>query len=182
MVKIYARSLWFPISWSIWLYSVKFIRLSVVLFSCLLASCGFRLQSFDGYPPVFAKTYIDAQDHYTNFYRDFSASLEQEGVVLVSSPFDATAVVRIEKDVSGQRVLTVSGRNIPTEYDVYYSISYSVWADGKELLSSRTLSSSQDYTYDETRVLGKAREAKELREAISKDLVRQVNQEFSRLH
>ena len=101
MVKIYARSLWFPISWSIWLYSVKFIRLSVVLFSCLLASCGFRLQSFDGYPPVFAKTYIDAQDRYTNFYRDFSASLEQEGIVLVSSPFDATAVVRIEKDVSG---------------------------------------------------------------------------------
>jgi outer membrane lipopolysaccharide assembly protein LptE/RlpB len=44
------------------------------------------------------------------------------------------------------------------------------------------LSSSQDYTYDETLVLGKAREENELREAISKDLVRQVNQEFSRLH
>jgi outer membrane lipopolysaccharide assembly protein LptE/RlpB len=131
---------------------------------------------------VLARTYIQSPDRYTTFYRQLSASLEQGGVEIVSSPGDATAVVKVENDQTGQKVLTVSGRNVPAEYDVYYTVTYSVWASGKPLLESRTLSVRQDYTYDETRVLGKNREQEIIRETIVQDLVRQVNQELSRLN
>jgi LPS-assembly lipoprotein len=147
----------------------------------LTAACGFRLQGSGEYPDVLARTYIEAPDRYSVFYREFRAQLERNGVQVVSSPGAASAVIRIEKDRTGQQVLTISARNVPTEYDVYYSISYSVWADGKPLQESRTLSFSQDYTYDETLVLGKAREEQQIREAVARELVRRVDQELTRL-
>jgi len=161
---------------------LKIFHLLLIPFLSTLAACGFRLQGIDGYPEVFSRTYIEAPDQYSVFYRQFSVELERNGIQLVSSPTDATAIVRIEKDVTGQQVLTISARNVPTEYDVYYSISYSVWSEGEEIVPSRTLSFSQDYTYDETLVLGKAREERVIREAVASELVRQVNQELARLN
>jgi LPS-assembly lipoprotein len=154
-----------------------------LLLICLfgLAACGFRLQGSNEYPAGMANTFIDAKDTYTPFYRDLSIALEQGGVNLKKSPLDAEAVVRIERDETGQRVLTVSSRNVPEEYDVYYRISYSVFLDGKQVVSSRSLTREEDYTFDSTEKLGKDREAEEFRAAISKDLVRQVTYELSQL-
>ncbi len=171
-----------PISWLIWSSSLRVSRITVVLSLALLSACGFRLQGVGSYPPLLARTHISASDEYTLFYRELTVALEQGGVALVPSRTDATAELRIEKDLTGQKVLTVSGRNVPEEYDVFYTISYSVWADGEPVLASRTLSVSQDYTYDETRLLGKRREEVFIREAIVKDLVRLVSQELSRLN
>jgi outer membrane lipopolysaccharide assembly protein LptE/RlpB len=159
----------------------KIIRLAALLAVSLLAACGFRLQGTDNYPASMASTYIDAEDRYTPFYRDLRVALEQGGVTMAPSPINADAIIRVEKDATGQEVLTISTRNVPTEYDVFYSVSYSVWINGEEVMPSRTLTLSQDYTYDEAQVLGKKREAEIIRDALSADLVRQVRHELSRL-
>ncbi|MCP4002430.1 MAG: hypothetical protein GY727_16130 [Gammaproteobacteria bacterium] len=166
-----------------WWFKQKaaYFRFAILLLASLLAACGFRLQGTDEYPASMASTYIDAEDHYTFFYRDLRVALEQGGVRLAGSPIDADAVIRIERDESGQKVLTISVRNVPTEYDVFYTVRYSVWINGVEVLPSRTLSLNQDYTYDETQTLGKNREAEGIRKAISADIVRQVGRELLRL-
>ena len=147
----------------------------------MLPACGFRLQGAEGYPASMATTYIDTEDRYTVFYRELSTSLRLGGIELVDSAVAANAIIRIESDRSGQQVLTVSGRNVPTEYDVYYIVQYSVWMEGQEKLASHEISQNRDYTYDETLVLGKSREEQGIRESIAKDLVRRVSQELSRL-
>lgn len=146
-----------------------------------LAGCGFRMQMPVSYPDTLETVYIDTADRYTEFYRGLRASLERGGAKVTESPADASAVIRIEQDATGQNILTVSGRNVPTEFDVYYTVRYSVWRDGVELLPARTLTARQDYTYDATQVLGKAREEQVLREAVAGELVRQVSQQLSRL-
>jgi LPS-assembly lipoprotein len=156
-------------------------RSALLVLLMLLSACGFRLQGVDTFPESFANTYIDAEDHYTLFYREMRIALEQGGVNVTSSPLDADAVIRIDRETSGQRVLTISGRNVPTEYDVYYSITYSVFLHGQDVVPSRTLTLNQDYTYDETLVLGKTREEDELRKALVADLVRQVSHELAQL-
>ena len=158
-----------------------FVNLTLVIVSAVIAGCGFRLQGTTEFPRMLTRTYIEAPDRYSEFYRQFSVALERGGIQLVSSPLDATAVIRITKDITGQRVLTISSRNVPTEYDVYYRISYSVSAGGKEVLPLRDLAFNQDYTFDETRLLGKNREEENIREAIASELVRQVSQELARL-
>jgi outer membrane lipopolysaccharide assembly protein LptE/RlpB len=152
---------------------------TVLCIAVLLASCGFRLQGTAAYPESMANTYIAADDRFTPFYRKLSVALEQGGVNVTSSPIDADAVIRIENDDTGQRVLTVSGRNIPTEYQVYYSVRYSVWKNGSQIGKTRNLSDREDYSYDSTQVLGKAREAAQLQDALADRLVARVSRELS---
>lgn len=161
-----------------------FPKLCMVMFLLAvtqLSGCGFHLQGAVSYPEFMATTHIDARDRYTAFYRGLRESLERGGVEVVDSVVAASALIRIEEDRTGQKVLTVSGRNVPTEFDVFYSVTYSVWRDGVQVLPSRTLIKRQDYTYDTTLVLGKGREEQELRQAIATELVRQVSQQLSRL-
>ena len=159
----------------------SFSRCIVIASVLLLTACGFRLQGTESYPDSLDTVYIDTRDRYTVFYRKLTADLRRNGAKLTDSATEASAVIRILRDRTGQSVLTVSARNVPTEYDVYYDIEYSVWVDGQEVLPARTIVLSQDYTYDPTLVLGKSREEETIREAIAEEVVRRVSQELSRL-
>ena len=100
---------------------------------------------------------------------------------LADVPGDATATLTISVDETNQRVLSVSTRNVPTEYEVYYSIEYGVDSGDTNLLMRQFITLTRDYTYDETLVLGKAHEEQLLREAIVKDLVRIVLKQLGTL-
>ena len=106
---------------------------AVVSALCLVVTtgCGFQLQTTGEYPPAMAVTYLEAADQYTVFYRKLSAALSNGGVRVTRAPGEATTVVRILHDETGQRILSVSPRNVPEEYDVFYIVRYSVSIEGK---------------------------------------------------
>lgn len=132
-------------------------------------------------PEAMQRTYIATEDQYSVFYRELRRQLEENGMQVLDSPADATATLSIHTDQTDQRVLSVSARNVPTEYEVFYSIQYSI-ASGADVLQPRqSLNLTRDYTYDETLVLGKAHEEELLREAIAKDLVRIVLKQIGSL-
>ena len=127
------------------------------------------------------RTYIAADDRHSLFYRELRRQLQAAGMQLVEVPGEATATLTINKDETSQRVLSVSTRNIPTEFEVYYSIEYGVVSGDTNLLERQFISLTRDYTYDESLVLGKAHEEQLLREAIVKDLVRIVLKQLGTL-
>jgi LPS-assembly lipoprotein len=147
----------------------------------LLTGCGFQLQGAFTTPAEMERTYIAAADQRSLFYRQLRAALEASGVQLVDSASDATATMTISMDETDQRVLSVSARNVPTEYEVYYTVEYGLYGAEKSLLEVQMLTLTRDYTYDSTLVLGKAREEELLREAIVDDLVRVVLKQISTL-
>ena len=153
--------------------------LTLIVATSVLTGCGFHLQGALTTPAEMERTYIAAVDRHSQFYRELRAQLGSAGVSLVDSEADATATFSIFFDDTAQRVLSVSARNVPTEYEVYYTIQYSLSSGPKNLLDSQTLTLTRDYTYDSTLVLGKAREEELLREAIVKDLVRIVLKQIS---
>lgn len=153
--------------------------LILIVAAGVLAGCGFHLQGALTTPAEMERTYVAAVDRHSQFYRELRAQLGTAGVSLVDSEADATATFSIFFDDTAQRVLSVSARNVPTEYEVYYTIRYSLSSGPKNLLDSQTLTLTRDYTYDSTLVLGKAREEELLREAIVKDLVRIVLKQIS---
>lgn len=127
------------------------------------------------------RTYIATNDRYSPFLREFEERLRTAGVELTDSVADATAIFTISFDDTSQRVLSVSARNVPTEYEVYYTLAYSLEAGTTSLIPQQTLTLTRDYTYDSTLVLGKAREQELLRDAIVQDLVRIVMKQISTL-
>ena len=154
---------------------------ALLLAVLLQAGCGFQLQNAFDVPEQMARTYIAADDQYSLFYRELRHALQRNGVTIVGSPATATAVLSIHIDKTGQRVLSVSARNVPTEYEVYYSIEYSVDSGEDNLLSRQFITLTRDYTYDETLVLGKSREESVLRNAIVNDLVQAVLKQLGTL-
>jgi len=153
---------------------VPFIAIrSVAVLVCaavVLSACGWRLQGRERLSQNLAVVYVDAEDRYTDFNRALRDRLRAAGVKVTEDSSDATAVVRIRKDQSGQRVLSVSARNTPEEYEVFYSVEYSVTSGATELIATQPLEVTRDYSYDTTALLAKQREQAILREALAQDL------------
>jgi LPS-assembly lipoprotein len=144
--------------------------LALSLAALSLSSCGWHLQGIERLPSAMALTYVDSADRYSDFNRALLERLNAAGAQLVSDRNAARAIVRIRRDESGQRVLSVSARNRPEEYEVYYAIEYSVEGVGGELLEPQKLELKRDYSYDETALLAKQREQAVLRDALAREL------------
>lgn len=154
--------------------------LTALLIASLLPGCGFELQDRPSVPPDMQRTYIDTGDRHSLFYRELRRELLDAGVDLTDGPSADAATFRVLADDTGQRVLSVSARNVPTEYEVYYSIRYGIeGSGGNVLLPAQDLTLTRDYLYDPTVVLGKAREEDALRRAIVGDLVRIILKQVS---
>jgi len=155
----------------------------LVLVSALLATtagCGFRLQGDDAaLPPITAQTYLQTEDPYSDFYASLREALRARGASVVESPRDATAVLRILEDSSGQRILSVSARNVPREYEIFYLVTFSLEASGSPSREPESLLVTRSYTYDETQVLGKSAEEQDLRQSLARDLARRVLRRIS---
>ena len=150
-----------------------------VLAGLAVTACGFQLRGDVHYPPGMETTYIDAEDHYSPFYAELRSALLESGVQLANAPIGAGATVHVLKDDTGQRILSVSARNTPVEYEIYYVIRYSLEMGGKESISPQRLALTREYTWDETAVLGKSEEADTLRRALAQDLVALVSRRLA---
>ena len=128
-----------------------------------------------------SRTYIATNDNYSLFYRKLRDELKKAGVDVVDSPGESSAIFSVLGDDTDQRVLSVSARNVPREFEVFYTVFYSVESGEHSIMAPQSLTLTRDYTYDETLVLGKAREGELLREAIVDDLVRIILKQLSSL-
>jgi LPS-assembly lipoprotein len=139
--------------------------------AALLSGCGFRLAGSDPLPAIMQHTYLSLKDPYTDFSREFEHRLKSAGAVLQPTSELATARINVTKDLVEQRTLSVSATNIPTEYELTYTVTFDVHAGDKQLLASQTVSLSKDYSFEENVQLAKEHEADILRQQMARDLV-----------
>jgi LPS-assembly lipoprotein len=147
----------------------------------LLAGCGFHLQGAGTLPSSMARTYVETERPHSEFLVNLTDVLKQRGAEVLAAPVDGAAVLDITSDETGQRVLSVSARNIPREYEVYYAVTFSLRVGTQSLISNESLVVTRAYTYDETQVLAKAAEEEILRRALAEDLARRVMQRIQAL-
>ena len=145
-----------------------------ILYVAGLVGCGFQLEGGGTLPAATAVTYVEAINTHTEFYGSLADSLRARGVEIAESPQEASGILRIYNDSTGQRMLSVSARNIPREYEVFYSVTFGFDAEGESMIPAETLTVTRSYTYDETLVLGKNLEEAVLRQSLADDLARQV--------
>src|SRR5580692_2016030 len=98
----------------------------------MLSACGFRLAGSDPLPGVLARPYLSLKDPYTDFSREFEHQLKSAGATLQNVRANSTATVEVTKDLVEQRTLSVSATNIPTEYELTYTVTFLVMGTDKE--------------------------------------------------
>ncbi len=152
---------------------VLVVRAVLILAASLSASaCGYRLEAADALPQVMAKTYVESGNPYSAFSLTLDRRLRAAGITVTDRRDEATAVLKLLRDDTGQRLLSVSADNVPKEYEVYYTVSYELSTEGQSRLKARPMTVTRDYSYDKTDVLGKRREEEAIRAALAEDLVR----------
>jgi LPS-assembly lipoprotein len=148
----------------------------------LLAACGFHLQGSAPLPHALASVRIDAVDTQSEFYFGLRNALRVAGAHLDDEHADANAaVIHILTDVSADKVLTVSALNVPTEYELTYTIRVSVYAGDRALMPAEEHLLVRDYAFDESQQLAKERERSILSDAMARDLVGVVMRRLSNL-
>jgi len=136
----------------------------------LLAGCGFRLQGAQ--PPLdgLGSVYLAVPDDLSPFAVELRHGLERSGARLAAAAGEAEVVVRVQSDRTGRRVLAVSARNTPTEFEIFYNLEYSVDRGGQEVLPAQRLERTRNFSFDESQLLAKGHEEDVLREAMARDL------------
>jgi LPS-assembly lipoprotein len=67
-------------------------------------------------------------------------------------------------------VLSVSARNTPEEFEVFYIVDYSIDHGGREVVPSQRLELTRNFSFDEADLLAKDHEEAILREALARDI------------
>jgi LPS-assembly lipoprotein len=158
-----------------------FLKLGTVPILLTLVSCGFHLQGRTPLPDAFAYTFIDTKDEQTDFVQDLRKALLASGAKVIRTQASSGATIEVHHDELTERVLSVSARNIPTEYELTYKVKFSVMSGGKSLIDDEEISATRDFSFDETQLLAKEREQEILREALARDLVALVMRRLAAL-
>jgi LPS-assembly lipoprotein len=145
-----------------------------MMLGLFVSACGWHLRGDVRLPETYSNTYLSTEDEYTDFYRELRKALTASGVNVTTRPSLAGAIVRIRTDAAGQRVVAVSARNTPEEFQVFYAVDYSVDVDGVEWLSQQRVELTANYSYDTSLVLAKQREQRTMQEALAREVASQV--------
>ena len=158
--------------------TVPILTLALTL---LVSGCGFHLQGRQPLPPAFGNTYIDTRDEQTDFVQDLRKALIASKVNVIPTKDSAGAIINVHEDELTERILSVSARNIPTEYELTYRVKFSVVFGDKTLIDNEEISATRDISFDEAQLLAKEREQEILREALARDLVALVMRRLAAL-
>ncbi len=143
---------------------------------CLvLSACGWQLQGAAHLPESMRTIRVETTDAYSDFSRELrdrlaAAGADVQGLGASSDAVKSQVVMNVHLDEAGQRVLSVSPRNTPEEYEVYYRIEYSVSVGDAEVIARQPIELTMPYSYDPRSVLAKQREQFGLQQALAKEL------------
>jgi LPS-assembly lipoprotein len=146
-------------------------RVAIIAAAALLSACGFHLQGRTPLPEPLKVTYVLAEDSQSEFVLGLRKALASSGAKIARVDTEATGVVQVLTDEVTERVLSVSASNIPREYELTYTVRFSVRSGAEELLQPQEVALTRDYSFDERTLLAKEHEEAILREAMARDLV-----------
>ncbi len=154
---------------------------SIVL-ALVLAGCGFHLEGSYPLPRSLAMVHIDAVDTQTDFYFGLRKDLLAAGTHIDANPQDkSVAVIHVLGDTTKDAILSVSTLNIPIEYELTYTVRYSVEVMGKQVIAPEERTEVRDYSYSESQQLAKEREQSVLSAALAQELAAIVMRRLSSL-
>lgn len=110
-------------------------------------------------PPV----YLDIRSASAELRRELFQALESADVTLVNQAAEAGLLLTIHNEQRGRRVLAVDSGGRVSEYELQYTLVFSVRDHGGEILIPQdSILQQRDYRFDEAEVLAKGDEERRL--------------------
>ena len=147
---------------------MKTLKLLTCLIGLLILSgCGFELQNTGNLNEKIDSVYIQTIDPYSSFFRSIKDALRNNGVMISDKRDEASYVLVIKEDISSDRILSISAKNTPMEYEIAYQVVWSLFKGNQEIISDAKHIETQDYSFDQNQLLGKRKEAEYLNDSLA---------------
>ena len=157
------------------------LRALLVVTTLALSACGFHLQGHTPLPDVVKTPYVQTNDRQSEFAISLERAMISSGAHPVEEKNKASVVVNILKDDVVRRTLSVSAQNQPDEYELTYTVRFSVTAGDKELLPPTDISNVRSFAFAEQLLLAKNHEEMILRQDMAHDLADMVMRRLASL-
>lgn len=145
--------------------------LRALFYTFLLAavtSCGFQLRgaaniAFDS---------IFVQGNTLIISKDLIKSLKVNDIKVLSSADKADVLLELLGEESEKRILSLSGRGLVNEFELFYRVHYRTREAGAALWSPvQTIEARRDFSYSDANLLAKQGEEKQLNENMQADVL-----------
>ena len=156
-------------------------NLVVLAATLVLGACGFHLQGHTPLPDVVKTPYVQTADRQSEFAISLERAMISSGAHPVEQKSKASVVVVILKDDVVRRTLSVSAQNQPDEYELTYTVRFTVTAGDKELLPPTDISNVRSFAFAEQLLLAKNHEEMILRQDMAHDLADMVMRRLASL-
>lgn len=136
----------------------------------LLTACGFHLRQPPDLPPSMREIYVAAPGQSGQLVRELRRNLASDSTQVLSSPEHATATLSIISVDQSSRPLAVDVSGNPLEYQVTYSVSFSLIVEGVTVMEPQTLTLNRDYAYSVANAVANQEQEQALNRAMAKDV------------
>ena len=136
----------------------------------LLAGCGFHLRQAPELPPSMRKIYVAAPGHNGDLLRELRRSLASDHTEILDTPQLATTTLSIISVERTSRPLAVNGAGNPVEYQVTYTVEFSLIVDGTTILEPQTVTLNRNYAYSVANAVANEEQEQALNQAMAKDV------------
>ena len=148
---------------------------------CLMASlisCGFQLRGAASL--AFSSIFI--QGNTLTISKNLIKSLKTNGVEVVNSSEKADILLELVGEENEKRILSLSGRGLVNEFELFYRVHYRTKQAGAELWSQvQTIEARRDFSYSDANLLAKQGEEKRLNENMQADVLSNLIRRLSTL-
>lgn len=156
----------------------KSLRFALLLCLLSLAACGFHLRGAADVP--FKSIHI--QGNTLIISKDLKKSLENNEVKILETGEGADLQLELIGEESEKRIMSLSGKGVVREYELYYRVHYRTRLANAEIWTPvQTVESRRDFSYNDSQLLAKQGEEKRLNENMQKDVLSALMRRLSAL-
>lgn len=135
-------------------------KVLLTLMIMLLTACGFHPRGEIALAEPLHHLYIQSSDPYGTLVKELEQSLKMSHVTLTSSPTDASTILNIASDTTGQDLLSVNGTQQTRQYRLHVSVVFSIQNDkGVTLVPPQRITEYRIITIQSNQILGSSNEA-----------------------
>ena len=138
----------------------------------LLSGCGFHLRQAPDLPPSMRKIYVAAAGHNGQLLRQLRRSLASDQTEILATPVGATSTLSIIDVTQSSRPLAVDDSGNPVEYQVSYTVEFSLFVQDVAVMEPQTVTLTRNYAYSVANALANQEQEQTLNDAMAKDVAR----------
>ncbi|MES2636367.1 MAG: LPS assembly lipoprotein LptE [Pseudomonadota bacterium] len=143
-----------------------------------LVACGFHLRGSASL--AFSSIFI--QGSTLTISKNLLKALKTNDIEVLNSSENADILLDLMGEESEKRILSLSGRGLVNEFELFYRIHYRTKKAGAELWSPvQTIEARRDFSYSDANLLAKQGEEKRLNENMQADVLSNLIRRLSTL-